>query len=157
MEITSLAQLGLAQRPYTLTDPSSGEEITMTLRDLLPAQMAQVTNAVRKPKPKESGRFKAGGVPIFDEDDPQYQIDVTNFYNEQVYRWLLLALVIEYPKEAETDTQKIEALRAALPVWVFSELRKVLQERMGLRESAIAYEKKRLKVTTSDNGSTALA
>jgi hypothetical protein len=156
MRVISLTQLAPRTEDFVITDSATGNELTVTLRDLMPDQIAYLDARVKRPKPPISG-FKSGGVPIFNEDDPTYieQRELAN--NQFVYEWLAESLVLEYPAGVETHEQKVESLKATLPFWVFNELGKRLREINGLKMSDVALEKKRSKQTTSGDSSTAPA
>lgn len=152
-KITSLAQLAPTTEDYTITKRTTGEEFTVTLRDILPDEIAVLDARRKRVKPPIDSRnpFGKGGVPNFNEEDPAYIEASEKAANEYVYMWLLATWVVEYPKDAETADQKIEVIRQMLPQWALNELAQRLREIAGLKFSDVALEKKRLKQTNSES------
>lgn len=160
-KITSLAQLAPRTSDYVITDSATGDEFTVTLRDLLPSDIAELDARRKRVKPKEIG-FKgkdAYGVPIpiLDDENPDYIKAVADANNAHVCEWLLLAWVVEYPADADTPEKKMDAIKRNVPFWAFNELARRMGEVTGLRMSDVAREKKRLRATNSENSNTAPA
>lgn len=152
--VTTLSQLAPATSDYTITNSATGEEFVVTLRDLLPDQIAELDARRKRVKPPVKG-FKSGGIPDFNEDDPAYIEASEKAANDYVMMWLLESWVVEYPAGVETADDKMAAIRAGLPQWAFAEMNRRLREITGLKLSDVALEKKRLKATESDNSNIA--
>lgn len=140
-KVTTLAQLAPRTEDYTITNSATGDEFVVTLRDLLPEQVARIDASVKQPKPRIK-EFKPGGVPVFDEDDPAYLEAREIAINERVYRWLFECWVIDYPADADTPEKKLECIKTLLPFWAFNELSRRMREVNGLKMSDVALQKK---------------
>ena len=147
MKITSLDQLAPKTQEYTITNSSSGEEVTVTLKDLIPSEMAELRARVVHPKPPTKGFKKnaMGGVePEYDLEDVNYVKVETLANYDFVYEWLVESLV-EPVIPGETREDKKTALKKTLPMWVFNELADRLREISGFKMSDVAYAKKKSK------------
>lgn len=155
--ITSLAQLAPKVDDYDITNPVTGEVLTIRLRDLLPSEIAELRARRKMPKPPIDKRnpFKSGGIPNYDDEDPEYIAALAKYNNEYVYEWLLLAWDVSYPDDADTPDKKLEVLKKSLPYWAFVELNRRLNEMSGLRLSEVALAKKNLTKTNSGSSNTA--
>lgn len=157
-KVTMLGQLAPSASDYVITNSATGDEFIVTLRDLLPAEIAKLDARRKRVKPPATGfnGKDAYGVPIpvYNEDDPKYIEDLQNANNEYVYLWLLEAWVVEYPADADTAEKKLALLKDSqrgIPFWVFGELTRRLNEISGLKLSDVAREKKRSRATPSVN------
>lgn len=154
-KITRLDELAPKTQDYTITNSVDGEELVLTMRDLLPDELAAINARLRKPTPPVIGfeaHKDAQGRPIpkYDEDDPKYRELNAVYNNDYVRLWLLQSLEIEYPADCTTEEEKLAALKKSIPQWAFRELRMRLEEINGLRDSDVAFEKKRSRMTPSD-------
>jgi hypothetical protein len=145
-KITSILDFKPRVEDYTITNPSTGEELTLSLKPLTPRQLSTINSQIKRPKPKEKG-FKGKDefgrpIPIFDEDDPQYILELSRANQDFVYAWLIASWDGEIP--GETPQDKMETLRDNIPNWVFLELQRTLQEIQGYRESDVVIAKKKL-------------
>ena len=155
IKVTALTQLAPSASDYVITNSATGDEFVVTLRDLLPEQVAHLDARRKRVKPPTTGfnGKDAYGVPIpvFNEDDPKYIEDSQNAMYEYVYLWLLEAWIVDYPPDADTPEKKLACIKSAIPFWAFGELSRRLNEISGLRLSDVAREKKRSKGTTSES------
>lgn len=161
VKVTSLAQLAPRTSDYTITNNATGDEMTVTLRDLLPSDIAELESRRKRVKPKERGFTNQKDVygkpiPIYDEEDPAYIKALIESGNDFVYEWLLLSWAVEYPADADTPEKKLAILKdptQGLPTWAFDELASRIREIRGIKQSDVALEKKRLKQVQSSEAS----
>lgn len=145
--VSSLEDLRAKTRDYTIVDSSSGDELVIQLRDLMPEQLADINRRIRRPSPPLDKAFPAKNNPItgareanYDYNDPEYKAESTRAEYDYLREWLLESITIPIP--GETHEEKLAALKEAIPFWVLLELRKRMEEANGLTLSDVALEKK---------------
>lgn len=146
MKVTSFNDLVKKTLTLVLVQPVTGETFEVEMRELPQPQVQSFLYAEERPKPpvKEFEKNKLTGKiePVFDFENLDYQKKLSAWNDRFLYRWVLASWVIE-DIPGDTEEQRMKALDEMLPSWVINRFREKLEEISGLRDSDIAFEKKK--------------
>lgn len=145
--VKSFKQLEKRVLILPLVQPVTGEIYEVEMRELTQPEVNAFLYIEERPKPPIK-EFKKNGVtgtvePVFDMDNLMYQRAVSDWNNRFLYRWIIASWIVD-EMPGGTIEEQMAALDQSIPSWVIARFREKLEEISGLRDSDIAFEKKKL-------------